>query len=202
MIKLVIFDLDGVLVHACEWHRVALNYALKTCQNYEISLKDHETTYNGLPTRTKLAILTEKGLIKSDSHQEIFEIKQKITIDIIKKQSKVRQEKVDLMNYLKNKGLLVACFTNSIRETAELMLETSGVASYLDLVLTNEDVECPKPDPEGYKKICEHFKVDPKEVFIVEDSDKGYASAVASGCHVLRVKDPEEVMIKLFKERI
>ena len=41
MIKLVVFDLDGVLVDACEWHRVALNKALKALCDYEISLEEH-----------------------------------------------------------------------------------------------------------------------------------------------------------------
>ena len=44
--KLVIFDLDGVLVDACEWHRVALNEALKEVCNYEISLEDHYGEFN------------------------------------------------------------------------------------------------------------------------------------------------------------
>ena len=51
MKKLIIFDLDGVLVDACEWHRVALNKALKEVSNYEISLQDHYSTFNGIPTR-------------------------------------------------------------------------------------------------------------------------------------------------------
>ena len=37
MLELVIFDLDGVLVDACEWHRVALNEALQEVCQYEIS---------------------------------------------------------------------------------------------------------------------------------------------------------------------
>ena len=61
--KLVIFDLDGVLVDACEWHRIALNEALKKVCNYEISLEDHYSTFNGIPTRVKLEKLTEMGKI-------------------------------------------------------------------------------------------------------------------------------------------
>ena len=51
MIKLVIFDLDGVLVNACEWHRIALNKALKEICDYEISLEDHYCTFNDIPTK-------------------------------------------------------------------------------------------------------------------------------------------------------
>ena len=66
MIKLVIFDLDGVLVNACEWHRVALNEALRDVCNYEISLEDHYSTFNGIPTKKKLDILKECGIIREE----------------------------------------------------------------------------------------------------------------------------------------
>jgi beta-phosphoglucomutase-like phosphatase (HAD superfamily) len=46
MFKMIIFDLDGVLVDACEWHRLALNRALKEICGYEISLDDHHTIFN------------------------------------------------------------------------------------------------------------------------------------------------------------
>ena len=59
--KLVIFDLDGVLVDACDWHRIALNRALKQACDYEISPEDHYSTFNGIPTRVKLQKLTEMG---------------------------------------------------------------------------------------------------------------------------------------------
>ena len=52
-IKLVIFDLDGVLVDACEWHRAALNKALLEICDYEISQEDHYSVFNGIPTKVK-----------------------------------------------------------------------------------------------------------------------------------------------------
>ena len=53
-VKLVIFDMDGVLVDACDWHKGALNKALLELCNYQISEKDHYSIFNGLPTKTKL----------------------------------------------------------------------------------------------------------------------------------------------------
>ena len=49
MIKAVIFDLDGVLIDATEWHYEALNDALKLF-GFEISREDHTGFYNVLPT--------------------------------------------------------------------------------------------------------------------------------------------------------
>ena len=64
MIKAVIFDMDGVLIEAKDWHFNALNKALSLF-GYEISRFEHLTTYDGLPTSRKLEMLTiEHGLPK------------------------------------------------------------------------------------------------------------------------------------------
>jgi HAD superfamily hydrolase (TIGR01509 family) len=199
-LKLVIFDLDGVLVDACEWHYVALNRALKQVSNYQISLEDHESTFNGIPTRDKLRILTEMKIISENDHDKIYEIKQSITKDIIKKYSTVRSEKIEMIKSLKERDLKVCCFTNSIRETAELMLSTSGVIDLFDMIVTNQDVERPKPDPEGYLKILSYFGISSENAIIIEDSPKGIEAAILSGCKVIGVKDAEDVNVDLFSE--
>ena len=81
-IKLVIFDLDGVLVDACEWHRVSLNEALKEICDYEISLQDHYREYNGIPTKIKLKKLADKNIISSNLFKKIEYLKQEKTIEI------------------------------------------------------------------------------------------------------------------------
>ena len=62
MIKLIIFDLDGVLVNTKNIHYEALNIALKEISNeFVISWKDHLKLYDGLSTKNKLKILSEKN---------------------------------------------------------------------------------------------------------------------------------------------
>ena len=200
MKKLIIFDLDGVLVDACEWHRLALNASLKEVCNYEISLSDHYTIFNGTPTRVKLSKLIDRKIIPSCAVEKVYDLKQQLTVDIINEKAQYRIEKVEMINFLKNKGCHVACFTNSIRETALLMLKKTGVLSLLDCVITNEDVEFPKPDPEGYNFLVNKFNIDRKDVIIVEDSPKGVQAAEASGCEVIKVANPDQVNLKLFEE--
>jgi len=194
-VKLVIFDMDGVLVDACDWHKGALNKALLELCNYQISEKDHYSTFNGLPTKTKLKKLSDLGIIDKDPnmHKKINDLKQEKTIDIIKEQAEYDLSKVELISWLKNNNIKVACFTNSIRKTAELMLEKSGVLPELDMLVTNQDVEKPKPAPEGYNKIVNHFKFRPQDVIIVEDSPKGIEAANATGCKVIKVDNATQV---------
>ena len=67
MIKLVIFDLDGVLVDARELHYEALNKALSSIdKKYIIQRDEHLSTYDGLTTTKKLKMLSNnKGLLST-----------------------------------------------------------------------------------------------------------------------------------------
>lgn len=200
MIKAILFDMDGVLIDACEWHRIAFNEALKHFTNYEITEEDHYKYFNGLPTKIKLSMLEQKGLVQQSFFQKIEDLKQEKTLEIIEKNAKYRNEKVELINFLKSKDIKVACFTNSIRKTAELMLEKTGILTLLDLLITNQDVKKPKPDAEGYLLCLQKFGIKPEEAIIVEDSEKGIQSAKASGCFYIKVKNQEDVTVDLLKE--
>ena len=82
---LIIFDLDGVLVDACEWHKDALNDALREVAGFEISEEEHKSTFNGLPTRVKLNMLTQANRLSQDVHDEVYRVKQEKTLEIIGK---------------------------------------------------------------------------------------------------------------------
>ena len=74
-VEAVVFDVDGVLVDAREWHYEALNRALALL-GFPISRFDHLSTYDGLSTRQKLELLsTERGLPRP-LHPFVNELKQ------------------------------------------------------------------------------------------------------------------------------
>ena len=81
MNKLIIFDLDGVLVDSKDIHYNAFNSALsKIGHQYVISEEDHKNIYNGLPTTEKLKILTKKTGLAESLYQKIWDIKQEFTM--------------------------------------------------------------------------------------------------------------------------
>ena len=69
----VLFDLDGVLVDACDWHYLSLNRALEEVVGFSIDREEHTTTYNGLPTKVKLEML---GLDEEQSEKTIKKLLQ------------------------------------------------------------------------------------------------------------------------------
>lgn len=198
MKKAVLFDLDGVLVDACDWHYEALNRALYEVAGYMISREDHESTYNGLPTKVKLGMLIEQGILNEDHMDSISDLKQKFTIEVINELCSESQEKIDLMVALKDQGYKIGCVTNSIRKTTELMLSKTGILEHMEVIITNEDITKAKPNPEGYIKALIMLDADADSSIIVEDSPKGLQAAYGSGCEVYEVEDATQVTRELF----
>lgn len=192
MIKAVLFDLDGVLVDATEWHYEALNRALALF-GYTITRYEHLTTYDGIPTRKKLEMLSvEKGLPKG-LHPYIYKIKQKYTREEILTKCTPVFEKEFMVHQLRRDGYRMAVCSNSIRESVYLMLSASGILDLFDFFVSNEDVKKSKPDPEMYSQACERMGISPAEAVMVEDNQHGIDAAEAAGGRVLRVSGFPEV---------
>ena len=202
MLKMIIFDMDGVLVDACGWHKDALNEALEEVADFRLTEEEHEKHFNGLPTMVKLESLVKMGEIQPEHIPLVYELKQEKTKKVILENASLDRSKTDMMAYLEENNIIVCCFTNSIRETALMMLEKTGIKNYLRMIVTNQEVSQAKPHPEGYLKILEHFDISPEEAFIVEDSPKGIKAAEASGCKVMKVKNATYVNTNSIKEFI
>ncbi len=191
-IKAVIFDMDGVLIDARDWHFEALNEALGLF-GFRIDEKLHASHFDGLPTRIKLDILSKDFGLPKSLHPIIHEVKQNRTLRIAAEKCFPSTQHLLLLGRLKHEGKKIGVATNSIRQTAEYMLEYAGVSRYLDCLVTNEDVSHPKPDPEIYEKTCSLLQVDPQETLVFEDNENGVRAATLAGCRVVEVSSPAEV---------
>ena len=200
-IKAVLFDMDGVLVEAKEWHYEALNRALDLF-GMAISRYDHETTFDGIPTSRKLEILSiERGLPR-ELHGFLNEMKQRYTTEMVHTLCKPRFAQERALSTLKAMGYRMSVCSNSIRSTVQLMMDKANLSQYLDLMVSNEDVSKPKPDPEMYCKAMAHFGLSPDECLVVEDNENGIKAAKASGAHLLVVQDVSQTSINNILGRI
>ena len=188
-IKLIIFDLDGVLVEAKNIHYEALNEALG--DKYAISWNEHLSTYDGLKTTQKLDMLSEKKGLPIDVHSDIWENKQQLTLDKLRA-LKPNVDLIQTMNLLVSEGYKIAVCSNSIRKTCLTVLSKLGIMEFMDLVISNEDVKNGKPHPEMYWKVISMMSCLPEETLIIEDSPYGLLAAARSKSHILRVKNTKE----------
>lgn len=186
-IKAIVFDMDGVLIEAKDWHYEALNKALSLF-GYEISRYDHLVTYDGLPTSKKLEMLSlEKGLPRG-LHKFINELKQCYTVDLVNMTCSPRFFHEYALSRLRSEGYHIAVASNSIRNTVQLMMEKSNLLPYLDFFLSNQDVKKAKPDPEIYSTAIARLGLDPIECMVVEDNHNGIQAAKLAGANVMEVE--------------
>jgi len=198
-IKLVIFDLDGVLVEAKNIHYDALNDALG--KEYAISWNEHLSTYDGLKTNQKLDMLTERKGLPTTDHTDIWIQKQKLTLEKLK-QLGPSDVLIELMDSLVERGYKIAVCSNSIRKTVLTVLSKLGIMEFMDYIISNEDVENSKPHPEMYWNAISKMKCLPEETLIVEDSPYGLLAAARSKSHILRVKNTKQTNLKNINNKL
>jgi beta-phosphoglucomutase len=200
-IKAILFDMDGVLIDAKDWHYEALNRALSLF-GMEISHYDHLVTYDGLPTKKKLEMLTlERGLPKA-LHRFINDLKQEFTFQLGYAKCKPTFNHQYALSNLRARGYRMAACSNSIRKTMEILFERAAIIEYFEFYISNEDVKEAKPHPEMYITAIDKLNLKPDECLILEDNENGIKAARASGAHLLIVNDVNDVNLENISNRI
>lgn len=201
MIKAVLFDMDGVLIEAKDWHYEALNRALDLF-GLSIDRDAHLATFDGLPTRRKLEILSATRGLPIGLHGFLNKQKQDETIQITYARCRPIFHHRYALSRLKTEGFMLGVCSNSIRQTVELMMDLARLAPFLDLTVSNEEVSKPKPDPEMYTVAINTLGLEPSQVLILEDNDHGIQAARASGAHVMVVGTTDDVRYDNIRQRI
>lgn len=200
--ELIIFDLDGVLLDSKDIHYESLNLSLQDIdQKYVISLQDHLSKFDGLQTNKKLQILTQTRGLPVELHQSIWKKKQEYTF---KNLMDIQPNKslIEIMSYLQESGIKIACCTNSIRKTANIVLSQLGIIKYFDSIISNQDVTNGKPHPEMYWKCMSELNCMPEKTLIIEDSPNGLLAASRTKANVLRINNPTELTLDLMKTKL
>lgn len=191
-IKAVIFDMDGVLIDAKDWHYEALNKSLAIF-GLTISRHEHLVTFDGLSTGQKLKMLSKTYVLPESLHSFINEMKQQYTMDITHQLCKPVFHHQFALSKLKEDGYKLAVASNSVRNTVKVMMEKSSLIEYLDFYLSNQDVNHGKPDPEIYNLAISKLGLRPDQCVVVEDNENGLRAAKAAGAHVLQVDSIHDV---------
>jgi HAD superfamily hydrolase (TIGR01509 family) len=186
-IKAVIFDMDGVLIDAKNWHYEALNRALDYFGYTPISRNDHLLTFDGLSTKKKLTMHFQTKDLTGEEHEKIDQKKQELTFDIVEQKCLPYKPHIEMLEKLKSQGYKLAVCSNSIRKTVEMMLFKANIIEYFDFYLSNQDVKNSKPDPEIYNAAINKLGISPLEALICEDNIRGIESALKSGAFTLEI---------------
>jgi beta-phosphoglucomutase len=195
MIDAVVFDMDGVLIDAREWHYEALNRALSMF-GFTIGRSEHLTLFDGLPTRRKLEMLSEMHGLPVGLHSVLSVLKQQFTEEFVVTRCHPVFRHRRALAVLQDRGIRLGVASNSVRRSVDLMMERAGLAPMLEVILSNEDVDNAKPSPDIYLEAMQRLGSSPSTTLVVEDNAHGVEAARAAGAHVLEVAGPHEVTIE------
>ena len=206
MIKLIIFDLDGVLIDSKDIHFNALNDAIEDVigKEYKISYEDHINRYDGNPTKVKLQMLHKEKALNTVFFSRIYNRKQEYTEKAFETKIKINHNLINIFKRLRgNFKLHVA--SNCIRKSTIAAVKNLGLDKLAHYVISNEDVKKPKPAAEMYLKCMLRAGVNPKETLIIEDSYVGRLGAYNAGAYLFpinKVKDlTEEGIMNAIKHK-
>lgn len=187
MIKGIIFDMDGVIIDS---EREYYNRYLKYFEHIGKDIDEEKLKSTaGLIHRETMKVIEDlygEGFQKNefiDGYNKYYE-KEPIKFDEL-----CFEDAKYIIKYLYNKGYILAIASSSDKQTIKKVLEECKLDSYFKIILSGEDFENSKPNPEIYLKTAEKMNLQKDEILVVEDSDYGIQSAKAAGFKVLARED-------------
>ncbi|HEX5437110.1 MAG TPA: HAD family phosphatase [Gemmatimonadaceae bacterium] len=199
-IRAALFDLDGTLV-ATERLK-AQSYARAAVMLRPDSLKPEEVVaaYDdlvGRPREQVVHALMERFALEAPARGRMAELGAQSPADafltlrltiyngMLGDHALVRRnefpETVALLRHVKGEGYRTGIATMSHAEQAVAVLEILGIRRELDAVVTREEVERPKPDPQIYLVLAERLELPGAACLVIEDSLPGIRAALAAG---------------------
>lgn len=181
MIKAVIFDLDGVIVHTDKYHYFAWKaLADKINVYFDESINDR---CRGVSRMASLDIILERSSrAYSDQEKAIFaQFKNEIYRQKLSEMTKaeVSDEVRDTLLAIKAKKIKIAIGSSS--KNAKLILQRTGLTELFDAISDGENLIHSKPDPEVFLKASQYLQISPEDCMIVEDAAAGVEAGKRAG---------------------
>lgn len=181
----VIFDMDGVICHTNPHHVKAFE-AFFT--NYQVPYKEEEFEehlygkHNGYIMRHffKRPITGDELLKLEDEKESMFR-------EIYKDKVETIPHYLKFLDELKSRNFKTAVATSAPRANLDLIISALNIAGKMDSMMSSEDVNAHKPNPEVYLKSAERVGVDPSDCIVFEDSFSGVTAALHAGMKVVGV---------------
>ena len=202
MIKLVIFDVDGVILDS---ERLYLESAI---------INSRENGYN-IPKEILMSVIgtgmenhrqTILDYMGSDFDFDSYFRKIEEYWYSLRTNEAFPPKKgfFELLAYLKQKGISIALATSTEKERQIKNLEAAGIPDCFDFMVFGDEISRHKPDPEIYEMVLDHFGYPKDEVLIIEDSINGIKSGLNAGAKVIYIPDvvkvPDELARKAYRK--
>jgi len=192
--KAVIFDLDGVLVSTDILHKNALVEAAFSVINKTV----HVSEKCMLSTREKVKKLQIEYNFSDSEYANIIHRKDEIFSRMVSELT-VGNNVIETLSYLKKLNIKTAIASNSRKINVDMVLKSTGLEKYFDIIISAEEVANRKPAPDILFEAYKRLGISGSDTVFVEDSEEGIQAGVQSLSRVIKVNNPSELSIDLFR---
>ncbi len=182
--KGLIFDLDGTLADSMPIHFAAWEETLK-CFNLKLN-SDFLLSCAGMPCYKIVGVMNKEYGTNIDP-REFMQLKEQAVVRNIHKVKPIKAV-VDLVYQYHNK-LPMAVGTGGQKKIASKTLELLGIDKYIPILVTANDVEKHKPNPDTFLRCAGLMQVAPENCQVFEDAELGFEAAKNAGMKFTDVKN-------------
>lgn len=179
MVKLVIFDCDGVLVDTEEvYFNMNREYIRQNGGDFDLKYYEH---FIGSHSQTMWSELKEKFNLPGSVEALIENEKEKKKIALSKANLRPIAGVTNLINTLQVKGITCAVASSGRRDNVNLILDKIGLREKFKAIIAGEDVMHGKPAPDIFLKAASECGFHAAGSVVIEDSHNGARGAKAAG---------------------
>jgi len=209
MLRVVIFDFDGVITDSEILHLRAFNQMLAQF-GIEITKEDYYKDYLGLTDIDLLKLLAEKEILRIDAGQveELAELKKQIFEQLAKTESNIIEGVPEFVEMLRRNDILMAICSGALLAEIELILEKAVLRHFFEVIVSAEQVKKGKPYPEGFVLTLQKLNEDQpnpilaEQCIVIEDSHWGLEAAKAAGMHTVAMTNSYDAEQLAMAEKI
>lgn len=182
-VRVVIFDLDGVLVDSEQlWDAARRGVAAEASRPWPT---EATRAMQGMNTVEWSAYLTDAVGIPAEPEQVASTVVERIAAQYHARLP-LLPGAVEVVQRLGHRWPL-GLASSSPRRLIDIVLESAGLAQWFQLSISTEEVGAGKPSPVVYQTVVGRMGVEPGQAVAIEDSSNGLRSAATAGLRVLAV---------------
>jgi HAD superfamily hydrolase (TIGR01509 family) len=180
-IKAVIFDRDGVILDS---ESINIGSAVKAFQELGIEIEEKEKDWIiGRHTDDYIKLFLEKY----DFTYEEFRKIQKEALYELLDTIPLFDKTILLIRKLHKQKIPLAITTSAGLESTLRILKNADLENIFDVIVTHENYEKRKPNPESYEITAKKLKLSPKDCVVIEDSSIGIEAAKTAGMKCIAI---------------